>query len=151
MSYCVMVTAMKTVMNRYLTTTLIILGLIFQPFGMVVSAKRMDGHSDSIEMTMMVSEPSDQSTMAAADSKSQLPCHNENQEQFDNEVDDQCTECCDIGCVMMTQCGAFSTPLASNEQDRVEFPLHKNTFLSSHLASRIGAIPTFIFHPPRHS
>lgn len=132
-----------TVMTRLTITILIILGLMFQPFGSVVSAKRIDGDMDHSVMSMDMDDP----LMAVDEDAAQAPCH----EAADDTADDLCNECCGVVCSMINHCVASIVPFAVNQSTRHLWPEHSVNYSIPNSVNYTDRSPTFIYHPPRLS
>ena len=142
---------MKLLSNRYIAI-LITLGLILQPLGMVVSAKRMSIQPETMDMPVITASTSMNASMLMNDSEAPVPCHEEGQvQQDDSAMGDQCSGCCDMGCLMMNQCGLFNTLFALGDWRSLEMNLHENTGHTPYAALSVGKPSTSIYHPPRRS
>lgn len=130
-------------MTRLTITTLIILGLMFQPFGSVVSAKRIDGDMDHSVMSMDMGEP----MMTMDEDAGQMPCH----ENVQGKNGDSCDECCDTGCSMMNQCVTSFTTVALAQSTRYLWSERSASFFTPYSLTYKDRHLALIYYPPRVS
>ena len=141
-------------MIRFISTALVILGLIIQPFAAATASPMADhgmgGVVTFVDASYDVNMDERQHNMKMAGSDSSTPCELQIS-QDSTEI--SCDDCCGMDCTMVSRCAsscaAFS--FVTIQQSSILANPREQKLLPSSTTAQLHGRASLIFHPPKHS